>query len=102
MLTTNNSSYPFVPTNVTSGISNLQFTITIISFWMSSNYLTLQALKYVYLNVDMRSDLVVRSVSVRLFILRVKANKWHFFLNQEVILNITGNTNTLENNFLFL
>ena len=42
---------------------------------------------------------LVRSVSVTLFILRVQANKWHF-LNQEVILSITGYTNTVENNFV--
>ena len=57
MLRTHNSSYPFVPKNFSSGISNLQFTITIISYWMSSNYLTLQAKKYVYLNGDIRNDL---------------------------------------------
>ena len=45
MLMTHNSSYLFVPKNVSSAINNLQSTITLISYWMSSNYLTLNPSK---------------------------------------------------------
>ena len=41
MLTIHYFSYPFVPKNFSSGISNLHITITITHFWISSNYLTI-------------------------------------------------------------
>ena len=39
----------FVPKNVSSAINNLQSIITLISFWMSSNYLTLNPSKTEFL-----------------------------------------------------
>ena len=49
MLTTHNSSYPLFLKNFSSAINNLQSTITLISSWISSNYLTLNFSKTEFL-----------------------------------------------------
>ena len=43
----------FVPKNVSSAINNLQSTITLISSWMSSNYLTLNPSKTEFLLIGL-------------------------------------------------
>ena len=43
----------FVPKNLSSAINNLQSTITIISSWMSSNYLTLNPCKTEFLLIGL-------------------------------------------------
>ena len=43
----------FVPKNFSSAINNLQSTITLISYWMSSNYLTLNPLKTEFLLISL-------------------------------------------------
>ena len=56
MLTTHNSTQlfiSFVPKNFSSAINNFQCTITLISSWMSSNYLTLNLSKTEFLLIGL-------------------------------------------------
>ena len=53
MLMTHNSSYLLFIKNYLSAINNLQSTITLISSWMSSNYLTLNPSKTEFLLISL-------------------------------------------------